>query len=77
MKSMQNTRAKEIATATSALQEVKEIVKHNAINNLPSPNTFNSFYIWMNLIENYAKTRMNTRWDWKSRFVFYELIKIY
>jgi type IV secretory pathway VirD2 relaxase len=27
--SMQNNRAMEIATATSILQEVKEIVKHN------------------------------------------------
>lgn len=36
MTSMQNNKAKEIATATSTLQEVKEIVKHNDINDVPT-----------------------------------------
>ena len=34
--SMQNTRAKAIATATSTLQEIKEIVKHNGIMSCPN-----------------------------------------
>jgi hypothetical protein len=49
---MQNNRAHKFSPTTSALQEVREFVKNNSINNVPT-------YTLMNLIENDLTTKIN------------------